>query len=501
VARKIEVGSLTTPGEDLGEARLLIDGQLRPSSDSAVYSNVNPATGMDVGLVADASSQDALEAVDAARRAFDSATWSTSVELRRMGLAQLRDSLERHRGSLRRAIVTETGSPVNLTYGAQLDTPIHELNYWLEVLEAFDFEAPFESAVSPAKVLVRHEPVGVVAAITPWNFPFGMNMRKVLPALAAGNTVVLKPAPETPWSATVLGRLIHEETDIPAGVFNVLSSSRHEIGQLLTTSEQVDMIAFTGSTATGRAIMASSASTLKNLVLELGGKSANIVLDDAEDPVGAISDSAVGVCRHAGQMCAVASRLLLPRSRYDEWLEIAVSLMASVQVGDPWDPKTVQGPLISKRQQERVLGHIERARADGARLVLGGAIPPEHPDGFYIQPTLFAGVDPDSRLGQEEVFGPVLAVIPYDDDADAIRIANGTMYGLSGAVSGGDVERALRVARGIRTGGVLVNGGGRAADAPFGGVRQSGIGRENGLFGFKQYMETKTIGLPTQRLM
>jgi aldehyde dehydrogenase (NAD+) len=337
----------------------------------------------------------------------------------------------------------------------------------------------------------------VVGAITPWNFPLNLNLAKLGPALAAGNTVVLKPAPDTPWSATVLGRIIAEETDIPAGVVNVVASSDHLVGEVLTTDPRVDMITFTGSTATGRRIMAKGAETVKKVFLELGGKSANIVLDDAPDPGGAIAVSAIGVCTHAGQGCAITTRLLVPRSRYDEFVELADAMMASVTYGDPWDAANLQGPLISAKQRDRVLGYIEKGKAEGARLVRGGSRPPQFDKGFFVEPTLFADVDPKATIAQEEIFGPVLAVIGFEDDDDAVRIANDSIYGLSGAVTSASEERAMRVARRVRTGTLMVNGGfWNAPDVPFGGYRQSGVGRENGTEGFEEYLETKAIALP-----
>jgi aldehyde dehydrogenase (NAD+) len=308
---------------------------------------------------------------------------------------------------------------------------------------------------------------------------------------------VLKPAPDTPWSATVVGRIIAEQTDIPAGVVNVVASSDHLVGEVLTSDPRVDMITFTGSTATGRRIMSSASATVKKMFLELGGKSANIVLDDVEDPGGAIAVSAIGVCTHSGQGCAIATRLLVPRSRYDEWLETADQMMSSVTYGDPWDAANLQGPLISARQRERVLGYIEKGRAEGARVVRGGGVPAHLPKGYFVEPTLFADVSPTATIAQEEIFGPVLCVIPYEDDDDAVRIANGTIYGLSAVVTGGSLEHANSVARRLRAGTVMVNGGfWNSPDVPFGGYRQSGVGRENGRQGFEEYLETKALAFP-----
>jgi aldehyde dehydrogenase (NAD+) len=306
----------------------------------------------------------------------------------------------------------------------------------------------------------------------------------------------LKPAPDTPWSATFLGRLIAEETDFPAGVVNVVASSDHMVGEVLTTDPRVDMITFTGSTATGRRIMAKASETVKKVFLELGGKSANIVLEDA-DLASSVPISAMGVCTHSGQGCAITTRLLVHRSRYDEAVEMAKDSMASVTYGDPWDPGNFQGPLISAKQRQRVLGYIEKGKAEGARLVCGGGIPAHLPKGYFVEPTLFADVDPKATIAQEEIFGPVLVIIPFEDDDDAVRIANDSIYGLSGAVTSASEERALSVARRIRAGTLMVNGGlYNAPDVPFGGYRQSGLGRENGTEGFEEYLEVKAMGLP-----
>jgi aldehyde dehydrogenase (NAD+) len=343
--------------------------------------------------------------------------------------------------------------------------------------------------------VVLHEAAGVVSAITPWNYPLYLNLAKLGPALAAGCAVVLKPAPDTPWSATALGKLIAEETEIPPGVVNVVTSSDHLVGEVLTGDPMVDMVTFTGSTATGRRIMANAAPTVKKLFLELGGKSAHIVLDDAN--VAAVASSAGFVCIHGGQGCAITTRMLLPRSRYEEGVEAAKAAFEGVTVGDPTDPSIICGPLISDRQRQRVLGYIEKGKAEGARVVTGGGVPADLPKGYFVEPTLFADVENGMTIAQEEIFGPVLVLIPFDDDDDAVRIANESMYGLSGSVSSASEERAMSVARRIRTGTVSVNGGiWFGADAPFGGYRQSGVGRENGIEGFEEYLEVKTVALP-----
>jgi aldehyde dehydrogenase (NAD+) len=336
----------------------------------------------------------------------------------------------------------------------------------------------------------------VVGAITPWNVPHQINLAKLGPALAAGNTVVLKPAPDTPWCATVLGRLVAEETDIPPGVVNVVASSDHRIGARLSTDPRVDQVSFTGSTATGRKVMASAAETLKKVFLELGGKSAFVILDEADLQTACVV-AAFTVCTHAGQGCAITTRLLVPRARYDEAVESTAKVLAKLPAGDPTDPGTVCGPLISARQRDRVEGYLRLAVEEGGSFAVGGGRPADLDRGYYVEPTLIVGLGNDARVAREEIFGPVLVIIPHDGDDDAVALANDSPYGLSGSVWSGDRERALAVTRRIRTGTVGVNGGlWYSPDVPFGGYKQSGVGRESGTAGFEEYLETKSIAEP-----
>ncbi|MFZ0666916.1 MAG: aldehyde dehydrogenase family protein [Acidimicrobiales bacterium] len=483
-----------------GERRLLIDGKLVEASEGGTFDNIDPTTEEVLGVTADATAVDMDLAIAAARRAFDDTDWATNRQLRSRCLGQLHAALVENLEELRQITVAEVGSPISLTYMNQVDLPLEDLAYWIDKPETYEYEEvlPDRDVFGQAqrRVVVR-EPVGVVGAITPWNFPLNLNLAKLGPALAAGNTVVLKPAPDTPWSATVLGRIIAEQTDIPPGVVNVVAASDHLVGEVLTSDPRVDMITFTGSTVTGRRIMASASATVKKVFLELGGKSANIVLDDVEDASMAIGVSALGVCTHSGQGCAIATRLLLPRSRYAEWLEQADAMMGSATYGDPWDSSNLQGPLINARQRERVLGYIAKGREEGATVVRGGGVPSHLPKGYFVEPTLFGDVNPHATIAQEEIFGPVLCVIPYDDIDEAVRIANGTMYGLSAAVTGGTLERANVVARRLRAGTVMVNGGfWNSPDVPFGGYGQSGVGRENGRQGFEEYLEIKALAYP-----
>jgi aldehyde dehydrogenase (NAD+) len=483
----------------LHEDRLLIDGELVAATGGAVYENINPATEEVLGIAADASAADVERAIGAARRAFDTTDWSTNLELRVRGMRQLHAAMRANLDGLKATTVAEVGAPVMLTSGPQVETPIEFLTYNADLAERYAWSVDLgvaESFGMKSRRWIEREPVGVVGAITPWNFPTQINLAKMAPALAAGCTVVLKVAPDTPWSGSVLGRLIAEHTDIPAGVVNVITSSRKDIGEVITTDPRVDLVSFTGSTVTGRRIMAAASATVKRVFLELGGKSAFIVLDDA-DFAGAIGSCAFQVCIHGGQGCAITTRLLLPRSRYDEGVEIARATIASMPYGDPTDPSVIMGPLVSAAQRDRVDGYVQTAVAEGATLATGGKRPAHFDKGWFYQPTLLVGVEPHHTVAQEEIFGPVLVSIAYDDDDDAVRIANDSIYGLSGAVYSGDHQRALAVARRIRTGTIVVNGGNYyGADVPFGGYKQSGVGREMGVLGFEEYLQAKSLAEP-----
>jgi aldehyde dehydrogenase (NAD+) len=478
---------------------MLINGKLVDAENGRSYPNINPATEETLGTAPDASEGDMDQAIEAARYAFDATSWSSDRAFRRRCLEQLQTALESERESLRKTLIDEVGAPLLLTYGPQLDMPLSDAVLApAAAIDSFPWERDLpdvDNMMGRARRIVIKEPVGVVGAIVPWNFPLEITLHKLAQALATGNSVVVKPAPDTPWNATQLGKLIAEQTDIPPGIVNIVTSQEHSRGQQLVTDPRVDLISFTGSTATGRRIMELGAATLKRLFLELGGKSASIVLDDANFE--AVLPGAAFVCAHAGQGCAMPTRLLLPRSRYEEGVAIVAEAMANVKVGDPNDAGVLTGPLINARQRERVLGYIQSGIDEGARLVLGGGKPAGLDRGFFVEPTLFADVDNSMRIAQEEIFGPVLVVIPFEDDDDAAAIANDSIYGLSGGVSSASEERSLALARRIRTGTLGINGGSwYAADSPFGGYKASGIGRQGGLEGFEQYLETKTLGLP-----
>ncbi|ULE33078.1 aldehyde dehydrogenase family protein [Mycobacterium sp. IDR2000157661] len=483
-----------------GDERMLIDGELRSTTSGATFDVVHPASEEVAGRATDGTVEDMARAVGAARRAFDETDWSQDLDFRHHCLTQLHEAFERNKERLRRILITEVGCPVSVS-GSQIESPIEEVRHWAAHGKAFDYlvdNGVHETPLGPARRKIHYEPVGVVGAITPWNVPFYLNVAETVPALMAGNTVVLKPAQLTPWSGTEYGRIVAEETDIPAGVFNVVVSNANEVGAALSADPRVDMITFTGSTATGRAILAAAAPTVKKTLLELGGKSAHIVLDDA-DFNAALSMAAMMACVMSGQSCILPSRILLPRSRYDEGLEILKNMMENFPIGDPWTPGNMQGPQISETQRQKVLGLIKSGVDSGARLVTGGGIPQNLPVGYYTQPTLLADVDPNSQVAQEEIFGPVLTVTPFDTDAEAVAIANNTIYGLSGEVSSGDVDRAFEVAKRMRTGNVTINGKSHfGINSPFGGTKQSGLGYRNGEEGYKEYLEAKTIGMPNE---
>ena len=482
-----------------GEVRMLIGGELVEASSGERFENVNPATEEVLGEVADASTEDMRHAIAAARTAFDDTDWSTDRALRKRCLEQLQEALESEREELREEIIAEVGSPRLMTYAAQVDWPLADaLKYPAKMIDEFPWERSLPDSDMmgmTSRRAVYKEPIGVVGAIIPWNYPVEVTLNKLGPILATGNTVIIKPAPDTPWNATRLGRLVAEKTDIPAGVVNVVTSSDHLVGEELTLSPEVDMISFTGSTATGTRIMEKGATTLKKVFLELGGKSAMIVCDDAD--FAAVVPGGAMVCVHAGQGCAMQTRMLLPRSRYDEGVELVSAAMAGVPYGDPTDDGVLMGPVVSARQRDRILGYIEKGQQEGAKLVFGGGKPAHLPKGFFVEPTLFVDVDNSMTIAQEEIFGPVLVVIPYEDDDDAVRIANETTYGLSGGVFSASEERATSIARRIRTGSIGVNGGlWYGADSPYGGYKASGIGRQSGLEGFEQNLETKAIAWP-----
>ncbi|MCV7226365.1 aldehyde dehydrogenase family protein [Mycolicibacterium komossense] len=475
------------------DRRMLINGQLVDAS--AVFASLNPSTGEILGYAPDADVDDAQAAIAAARRAFDNTTWATDVEFRVHCLEQLHAALVEHRDELGDLTIAEVGATPALLAGPQLDDPIRIVRYYADLLKTYPMTEDIGNVESRGQLhhrWVEKEAAGVVAAIIAYNYPNQLALAKVAPALAAGCTVVLKGAPDTPLITLALGELIANHTDIPAGVVNVISSADPAVGPVLTASPDVDVVTFTGSTPTGRAIMAAGSATVKRVFLELGGKSAMIMLDDLDDE--AIASCALmaafTIVTHAGQGCALTTRLLVPNSRKDEIVKQVAGNLAHVRHGDPANPTTYMGPLISEQQRNKVHGIVQRAVEAGATLVTGGE---KLDPGFFYAPTLLTDVDPDSEIAQEEIFGPVLVVIGYEDDDDAVRIANNSIYGLAGGVFG-DEDRALAIARRIRAGSLSINGGNYfGAESPFGGYKQSGIGREMGVAGLEEFQEHKTF--------
>jgi acyl-CoA reductase-like NAD-dependent aldehyde dehydrogenase len=482
------------------DQNLLIDGKLVPAAGDRTFTSMNPTTEEIIGEAADASVEDVERAIASARQAFDETTWSTDAKLRATGLRQLAAAMRDNVEELRALTVKEVGVPISMTAGPALEGPIELLEYYANLAETYDGTidlGPREAYGSMHQRTVLREPYGVVSAISAYNYPTQLNLAKLGPALAAGCTVVLKGAPDTPLITLALGQLIAEHTDIPPGVVSVLASSEVEPGVAMTTDPNVDMITFTGSTAVGKSIMAAASGTLKKTFLELGGKSAMVVLDQENIDGGAFGCS-MAACSHAGQGCAITSRLVVPRAHLDQAVEMVTSIFDGLQVGDPFDPSTYLGPLINAKQREKVHGMVERAVEAGATVVTGGG-PTEHERGFFYRPTLIVGADENSEIAQDEVFGPVLVVLPHDGDDDAVRIANNSRFGLSGGVLATDEDRAIAVAKRIRTGTVSVNGGmWHAPDAPFGGYKQSGIGRENGIAGLEEFLQTKLLATPAK---
>ena len=484
----------------LPDARLFIDGQLCDAEGGKTYDVIGPWTGQPVSKAADASAADIDRAIAAARHAFDDTDWSTNVELRVALVQKLYDLFDANRDRLSDLARHEAGAALRAVDLAHVDMAMDGWKDYLDVFPHVQWEKDYGVRASrgvDSRRKAVYEPVGVVGAITPWNVPLYVNVGKVVAALLAGCTVILTPAPNTPGMGAIFGELA-AEAGFPAGVLNVIFGSDPALaGEMLVNDPRVDLISFTGSTGVGKRIMEQGAKTLKRVFLELGGKSAKIVLDDAENF--AMECATTMLVFHAGQGCAVQSRLLVPRSRYEE--AKAVLRHAYAGFGESWgefdNPAHLMGPVVSQRQHERVMGYIELGLAEGATLIAGGKARPDKGGGFFIEPTCFADVSNDMRIAQEEIFGPVLVVIPFDDDDDAIRIANASDYGLGGGVVSASLERAMRVARRVRTGTMSVNGGmSISGDIPFGGYKSSGIGREWGVEGIEEYLETKLIAWP-----
>lgn len=467
---------------------LYIGGQWVAPATGARMPVENPATGQVIGHVPQVGAADVDRAVAAARAGFDG--WAgTGPEQRAAALTGLRDGLVARREELAQLITAEMGAPARVAGSLQVNLPVQVVEGYLRLLaEPAEPERIGDSLVLP-------EPVGVAGAITPWNYPVHQAVAKIAPALAAGCTVVLKPSELAPLSAFLLAEII-DGIGLPPGVFNLVTGLGPEAGEALAGSPAVDLISFTGSTRGGRRVAEVAAGTVKRVALELGGKSANLLLPDADLAV-AVKVGVANCYLNTGQTCTALSRMLVHTSQYEEAVQRAAEYAAGLPVGDPTDPKTRIGPLVSAAQRDRVRELVRTGIAEGARVATGGPDATDLPEtGYYVAPTVLAEVAPDRTVAQEEIFGPVLSVIRYQDEEEAVRIANQTRYGLTAGVWSADPDRALAVARRLRSGQVDINGAGFNPLAPFGGYRQSGIGREHGRYGLAEYQEVKSIQLP-----
>jgi betaine-aldehyde dehydrogenase len=474
--------------------KLFIGGEwVAPATDDRIEV-VSPHSEEVVATVPEASPADVDRAVSAARTTFDEGTWSQLTPDERIAAVQRFSDIYASRlGEMSEVITREMGSPISFSQLAQSPAPWMMLNTFIGVAQQYPWEETRQGVLG-TDVIVRHEPVGVVAAIVPWNVPQFVTMSKLAPALLSGCSIIVKPAPETPLDAYLMAEML-DAAGIPKGVVSVLPAGR-ETGEHLVRHPGIDKVAFTGSTAAGRRIASICGEQLKRVSLELGGKSAAIVLDDA-DLTHTMAGLKFASLMNNGQACVAQTRVLASRSRYDEVVGALADMVGSLQVGDPTDPATEVGPLVAKRQQERVEKYIALGQEEGAKVVVGGnGLPSTVDRGWYVQPTVFANASNDMRIAREEIFGPVLTVIPYDDVDDAVRIANDSEYGLAGSVWTNDVDTGMQIARRVRTGTYGINQYTMDFVAPFGGFKGSGIGREFGKEGLEHYLELKSIVPP-----
>jgi acyl-CoA reductase-like NAD-dependent aldehyde dehydrogenase len=476
-----------------GQQRLYVGGRwVVPQGDGETLTVISPHDGSVVDTVVAAGKTDVDAAVTAARAAYDEGPWPRLDPAERIAaVRRLAETYAPRRKEMAALITAEMGAPASFARFAQATLPMMLLTALADIAEGIGWEER-RAAVFGGELLIRREPIGVVAAIIPWNMPQFLLVGKLAPALLAGCPIIIKPAAETPLDALLIAELV-DEIGLPPGVVSVLPGGR-DVGEMLVAHPGIDKVAFTGSTTAGRAIAASCGANLKRVSLELGGKSAAVVLDDA-DPATVAEGVKVAGLMNSGQACVAQTRILVPESRKDEYVDAIATMMSALVVGDPSDPATEIGPMVTRKQQERVGGYITAGASEGARLVVGGEGMPESVDrGWYVRPTLLADVDNNMSIAREEIFGPVLSVIAYRDDADAIRLANDSDYGLSGSVWTTDAERGLAVARGVRTGTFGVNQPYSMDPAgPFGGMKASGIGRELGHEGIESYLDTKSI--------
>lgn len=477
---------------------LFIDGQWVDAADGGTVEVINPATEQVIGRVAQAGRADVRRAIEAARRAFDEGPWPRmSVRDRAAVMLRMVEIMERRKDELVDLNVRESGSTVPVAQGLQIGTPIAHLRDMVErIMPSFAWQTAMMPHIGHGvgQGVVLREPYGVAGLISAYNYPFLLNLFKVGPALAAGCTAVLKPAPTTPLEAFVIGE-IAEEAGLPPGVLNIVTGDV-EAGEELTTNRMVDLISFTGSDTVGKQVYAQAAQApgLKKVILELGGKSANIITDDA-DLAKVIPDLVLNMVLHAGQGCGLQTRTLVPESRRDEFAEALVAALSQVTVGDPSDQSVAMGPVISAAQRDKIERLIAIGEQEGGKIVFGGGRPSHLEKGFFIEPTLFVDVDNDATIARTEFFGPVGTIMTFKDDADAIRIANESQYGLGGGVWAKDAARAYAIAKEIRTGTVLVNGGGGGISPwhSFGGYKESGLGREWGHYGLEEFLQSKSI--------
>ncbi|HUX72616.1 MAG TPA: aldehyde dehydrogenase family protein [Steroidobacteraceae bacterium] len=467
------------------ERKFYIDGRWVDPAEPQEFQVINPATEAVAGVISMGGPRDVDAAVGAAKRSFEAFSRTTPAE-RLVLLARMLDAYKAHYDEIATAISVEMGAPITLAKGSQANIGIGHLSAMIEVLKSFQFEE------QRGTTRLQWEPVGVCALITPWNWPINQVAAKVVPALAAGCTMVLKPSEYSPFSAILWAKVMHE-AGVPAGVFNLINGDGAQVGAALSSHPGVDMVSFTGSTRAGTEVARNAAASVKRVHQELGGKSPNILLDDA-DFERAVQKSVLHVFQNSGQSCNAPTRMLVPESKLAQVEAIAKRVAAGVVVGDPASPQTNLGPVVSKRQFDRVEGYIENGIAEGATLIAGGSGRPEGlTKGYFVKPTIFSNVNNRMTIAREEIFGPVLCILPYKSEEEAIQIANDTPYGLSAYVWSRDNLRARRVGNRIRAGQVALNGASGDMKTPFGGFKMSGNGREFGEHGLRDFLEVKAV--------